>query len=441
MLLEHSALQPGKIDYTRFANSVGIFPMKFSRSFGICARIYVNIIALRATARRMDRRTCMLKVTHILCFLEQEGVSAFSGAENHLFMLMDGQKKAGLDVELVMISYGLGAELMDKKSELERSGIPVHNFRLKATGGKAMHHASEARLIFELAGFLKSRRGRVIHAHMDVAGRVGRIAARMAGCGAVVQSFHNDSPYFASPRWRFELGLLDKFTRRTIAISDAVRDHLINNAGLPAEKIVTVHYGVPPPETSRDRNLIRDELGIPRDAFVAGFVGRLHEQKDIPTLIAALEKLPHVTGVIIGGGELESSLRALVAKMGLSNVLFLGYRADAVEIMPSFDVFCLTSRWEGLGLVLIEAMLRGVPIIGSRAGAIPEILGNGKFGALFDTGDSARLAELIESTRNNPESTAQTALAARAHAIKAFTVEAMVEKTTEVYSKSIQGKT
>jgi glycosyltransferase involved in cell wall biosynthesis len=98
-----------------------------------------------------------------------------------------------------------------------------------------------------------------------------------------------------------------------------------------------------------------------------------------------------------------------------------------------FDVFCLPSTWEGLGLVLLEAMFRGVPIIGSRAGAIPEILDNGNYGLLFQSGDAEGLRRAIIKAHEDPEALARLALSARLYAEKNFRVETMIKKTIEVY--------
>lgn len=379
----------------------------------------------------------MHDVTHVKCFMDMPDMSPFSGAENHLFTLMEGQKKAGLDVELAMIGYYFNRELTEKKQELERAGIAVHPFHLKPTSNKIFHQASELRLVTELIKFFKTRRGRIIHTHLDVAGRVGRIAARLAGCPDIVISFHNDSPHFATPRWKAELKLLDLLTARSIAISGAVENHLVKNVGLTAGKVKTVYYGVKIPNPPRAPKLIRAEYGIPQDGFVAGFAGRLHEQKDVPVFIEALERLPEVHGVIVGGGGLDGELRALVSRKGLSNVQFLGFRPDAVEIMSCFDVFCLPSRWEGLGLVLIEAMLQKTPIIGSSAGAIPEVLGHGRYGFIFDVGNIAKLAELIDSVRRNPAEAKEISRRAYNYARETFTVDSMIAKTNAVYDEAV----
>ncbi len=382
----------------------------------------------------------MNPVTHIMAFLEQPGTSAFSGAENHLAILMKAQAQAGQRVELCALAYSFEEELVERLNELSGSGIEIQRFKLKKTDSWIIHQAREARLVFELGNFLKSRKNNIVHAHMDLAGRVGRLAARKAGCKNIVISFHNNPPSYASGTKKAELLFLDRFTSRSIAISGAVHELLVDTVGIPSEKVDVIRYGLASPALPRPSDVLRDEIGIPRDAFVAGLVGRLTEQKNIPLFINALERLPDVFGVIVGAGKLESELRGLAESKGIRNIKFLGYRANSVEITSCFDVFCLPSRWEGLGLVLIEAMFQNVPIIGSRAGAIPEILSNGEYGLLFDSDDLDGLIRNIEHARDNRQEMLDMAERAKDYAGKTFTVDAMLSRTTAFYDKVLNDK-
>jgi glycosyltransferase involved in cell wall biosynthesis len=104
--------------------------------------------------------------------------------------------------------------------------------------------------------------------------------------------------------------------------------------------------------------------------------------------------------------------------------------------MSAFDVLCLPSQWEGLGLVLLEAMLRRVAIVGSSAGAIPEVLGGGKFGYLFRAGDAGSLANALTLAHDDVQG--RKALAERAyhHARESFSVDEMVRRTIAVYEET-----
>jgi len=172
------------------------------------------------------------------------------------------------------------------------------------------------------------------------------------------------------------------------------------------------------------------------DRFVVGFVGRLAPQKNVPLLVAALKQLPDVHGVIVGDGEQRKELQALANAGGTQNIQFLGHQPNAADLMPAFDVLCLPSRFEGLGLVLVEAMLRRVGVIGSQAGAIPEILGEGRYGLLFPSGDAAGLIQAIQFAQRERAYMADMAERAFEYAQRTFSVETMTRQTLEVYERA-----
>lgn len=107
--------------------------------------------------------------------------------------------------------------------------------------------------------------------------------------------------------------------------------------------------------------------------------------------------------------------------------------------MPVFDVLCLPSVWEGLGLVLVEAMLAGVPAIGSNAGAIPEVLGNGLYGWIFNLKDGESLREIIKKTSKDIDSVRAMGKRAKEYAQNLFTIQAMTDSTTRLYKKIMDG--
>ena len=373
-----------------------------------------------------------LAVTHVSPFGDYPGQIVFSGAENHLFQLMAGQRAAGLDVELLMLVVADGPRLAAKAAELEAGGIAVTRLVYDRSLAPIVGRAAWVVQLPRLVALMRQRRQRVIHTHQPHASQLGRLAARAAGCRAIVDSVHNDEPYFARPDWRLRLKLLERITGRTIAISDRVKAHLVQNVGLDASRITVIAYGIETP-AAIDRAGARAALGLPAEAFVAGFVGRLVPQKDLGTLLAAMAGLPHAHLCLVGAGDEEAGLRTQAARLGLANVHFAGARANGADLMAAFDVFVLPSKWEGLGLVLLEAMSRGVPIAATRGGAIPEVLAGGELGLLSDVGDAAALRCNIAAFRADPALRAAYAARGLRAIRERFSVAAMVDATTAVY--------
>jgi glycosyltransferase involved in cell wall biosynthesis len=189
-----------------------------------------------------------------------------------------------------------------------------------------------------------------------------------------------------------------------LGVSDAVRDDMrVCLPSWPPERIETLYNRIDVDAVQAellDRASARDALGLPEDAWVAGNVGRLHPDKDQATLIRgfalALPQLPP-DGLlaIMGSGKLEASLQALATELGIAmRVCFLGQVPQGRRYFRAFDVFVLTSDHEPFGMVLLEAMAAGVPLICSDCGGGREVIDG--VGCLFPLGNTEALATLLK---------------------------------------------
>ena len=188
-----------------------------------------------------------------------------------------------------------------------------------------------------------------------------------------------------------------------LGVSNAVRDDM--RACLPswpAERIETLYNRIDIAAVQAEqvcREQAREHLGLPADAWVVGNVGRLHPDKDQATLIRgfaqALPQLPAGSLLaIMGSGRLEAQLKALAAELGVGDaVRFLGQVANGRRYFKAFDVFALTSDHEPFGMVLLEAMAAGVPVVGTDCGGGSEVLR--EVGELFPLGAASELAEVL----------------------------------------------
>ncbi|WP_448683225.1 glycosyltransferase [Pseudomonas nicosulfuronedens] len=186
-----------------------------------------------------------------------------------------------------------------------------------------------------------------------------------------------------------------------LGVSNAVRDEI--RACLPAwpqERIETLYNRVDVDSLRSqqvERYPARQHLGLADNAWVVGNVGRLHPDKDQATLLRgfarALPRLPHNSVlVILGKGRLEEDLKDLARELGIADrVLFLGQVPDAKRYFKAFDVFALTSDHEPFGMVLLEAMVAGVPLISTAGGGAGEVVEG--VGILFPLRDDKSLAE------------------------------------------------
>ncbi len=186
-----------------------------------------------------------------------------------------------------------------------------------------------------------------------------------------------------------------------LAVSDAVRDDIRRCLpNWPAARIQTLYNRIDVEalqalQVSKDE--ARDALGLSPDEWVVGNVGRLHPDKDQATLLKgfalALAQLPAESRLaILGSGRLEQDLKELARELGIADkVLFLGQVPDARRYFRAFDVFALSSDHEPFGMVLLEAMAAGVPLLATACGGAKEVVEG--VGILFPFGDAEHLAQ------------------------------------------------
>jgi glycosyltransferase involved in cell wall biosynthesis len=192
-------------------------------------------------------------------------------------------------------------------------------------------------------------------------------------------------------RWRLSL----------LGVSDAVRDDMRKSLPKwPTGRIQTLYNRIDVEQlqaTQLPAADARKELGLTPSAWIVGNVGRLHPDKDQATLLRgfalALPNLPDESQlVILGTGRLEQDLKELARELGIgSQVLFLGQIPEARRYYKAFDVFALSSDHEPFGMVLLEAMVAGVPLLATAAGGAKEVVEG--VGILFPLGDDQRLAQ------------------------------------------------
>lgn len=217
-------------------------------------------------------------------------------------------------------------------------------------------------------------------------------------------------PFVASRRVDFHLSNNPlsrwKYRRATaiVAISDAVRDILVSD-GIPRERVDVVNSGV---DLSRDIAPASDEtlraLGIPDGAplavQVAQFVGHKDPVNFVRAVAAARRLVPELHGLMVGDGPLRPEVERAVAEAGAAGFVHLaGYRTDADQLMAAATVAMLSSREEGMGSVLLDALALGKPVVATRAGGIPEVVEDEACGLLAPVADpealGAALARLL----------------------------------------------
>lgn len=284
--------------------------------------------------------------------------------------------------------------------------------------------------IVALARALRRERPDALLLHDPHAVSAGLVAARLAGRVPLVAVRRVDFPLrgaFSKAKYRA--------CDRVIAVSQAIGS-VVERGGI-ASHLRLVYEGVPDRAPAPGGAEALAALGVPPGAPVVGNVAALTGHKDHATLVEAMALLrlraPEARLVIAGEGELRPALEAQVRERGLGDrVIFAGFRRDLDRLLPAFSIFCLSSRLEGLGTSLLDAMAFGLPVVATAAGGIPEAVADGVTGRLAPPGDPAALAEALADLLRDEERRQAFGAAGRRRFLERFTTDHMVAETLAV---------
>jgi glycosyltransferase involved in cell wall biosynthesis len=305
--------------------------------------------------------------------------------------------------------------------------------------------ATDLAALRRLTALLRARRFDVVHTHTAKAGAVGRLAARRAGVGRIVHTYHGFPFHEFQSRARRGAYValerrLGRITDLALAVGSGVAVEAVRRGLIPPDRIRTIGVAVDRPlPMALDpvaRRKARRALGLPPDATVVGAVGRLAYQKAPEDFLAALRALrrPGVVGVWVGGGELAGRVARLAAAQPHAPVLLTGERDDVPTLLPAFDVFTLPSRYEGLPTAVVEAMLCGVPVVATAVNAVGDLVVPGETGLLVPPRRPDLLAAAVRSLLDSPADAARMASAARARLGTSYGVPALRDALTAAYA-------
>jgi glycosyltransferase involved in cell wall biosynthesis len=314
------------------------------------------------------------------------------GAERVMLTLAESFVKRGLECDIVIaISQG---ELLGSVPE----GVRLVELRKKKT----------IRALFTLVAYLKNERptallSTVFTANITalMANIMSRTGTRLVTCEASPTDIDMIAPTKLQTFLnRLAARILYRYADATIAVSGGVRDGLLGHNLIGSDRI----HVIPNPAPSLQFGPgARGSVALSRTVLACG---RLEPQKDHATLLRAFSKLKDITDlrlVILGDGSLRASLEELARQLGIAErVHFAGFDPNPYEQMRAASVFVHTARYEGFGVVLLEALACGCPIIAMDGpGGVREVLAGGKYGALLTVGDEISLANTIRAVLND----------------------------------------
>jgi glycosyltransferase involved in cell wall biosynthesis len=299
-----------------------------------------------------------------------------------------------------------------------------------------------------------------VHCHSTKAGLLGRFAARIAGVPVRVFTVHG-WPFTGwwHPVFRWAAVAAERMAARVstavICVSEHDRRRALGLGIRPASKIRVIHNGVDPSRCLPGAGELERGAGSRRGGASRGrvvletrdggcrvvTVGRLTHQKDPLALLRAWQ-LIHGSHrlTIVGDGALRPDLEVAIRQHGLAaRVELLGARDDVPDILNEADVFVMASRWEGLPLAIIEAMMSGLPVVATAVGGVPEEVVDGVTGLLVPPGEPEALARAMQRFLDDPQLRASAGAAGRRRALERFTEARMLRETAQVYAGVARG--
>ncbi|MBK7055073.1 MAG: glycosyltransferase [Leptospiraceae bacterium] len=343
------------------------------------------------------------------------------GGEQQLYYLINGL--AEKNIPQILIGQ--------PGSELEsRIGNKIPFFPIRMLGE---YDLLAARKIVKI---VKENNVKLIHTHTGAAHGLGLMTKVFLPQLKLVVSRRVDFHINKNPlsKQKYHSQKIDYF----LTVSNRIKEVLIED-GVDPEKVVTVYSGIDLTKFAEpgDKKKLLQEFQLSKDTVIIGNVAALVDHKDHETLLRAVPRIQtekNYIFFIVGAGELESKLKTLTKELGIEDkVIFTGFRNDIKDFYALFDIFTLTSKEEGLGTSVLDAMANKLPIVATNGGGIGEMLQDGKGSLLASVGDYTKLAEHYTRLIDNP--TLRTEYGKKnKESVKAFSIENTIQKTILVYN-------
>lgn len=305
--------------------------------------------------------------------------------------------------------------------------------------------------IFAVKSILNKEKIDIIHTHSSKAGIIGRFAAKLAGTPHIVHTIHgfsfNNYQHFLKRRlFVFLERWAALYTSRFIAVSTAdIMKGLKVNIG-NKDSYSLIRYGIDIKVFNEQRsNNLKKELEIPESGIVVGMIACLKPQKSpidfIKLASLVVKKYPNTYFLLIGDGILRKEVEKTIVEFGLNkNCILAGWRNDIPELLSIFDIFVLTSLWEGLPITILEAMASGKPVIATKVDGAIDVIKDRYNGFLVPHGKPEMAAERVIELISNRDLRSKMGSHAKESLTKEFEEDSMVKKIEELYEELASGK-
>lgn len=357
------------------------------------------------------------------------------GPERQILQLAQHLPGLGIEMEIILLRrWGPEAEPHQLAVQARACGCRVYEVSARPQDLPAVFSLLRQRLAH----------CHLLHTHEFKSDLLGWLAARSVGRPWIATDHH----LATEDDWRLRLfGMADRMAlpraRAVIVPSHSQAQRLARY--VPRQKIHVVYHGIDAAAFAASaaigRARLRSQYGVGEAQPVVSVFGRLEPVKGHSDLLQAarimLASRPDLRFWIVGEGSLEASLQQQARQLGIAAAVhFLGYQRDVASLMAASDVVLLPSRHESFGIVLIEAMSLGKPIVATTVGSIPEVVSDGVQGYLAPPGHVEELSRQVLRLATNPSQAERLGQAGRERVQQAFTVHQMVERMATIYRQA-----
>ncbi|MFQ5672954.1 MAG: glycosyltransferase family 4 protein [Nitrospinales bacterium] len=359
-----------------------------------------------------------------LHILHSEAATGWGGQEIRIFQETRLLLERGHRVSVVCQP---GSPLAERCRAIADSRFSLHTIRMNGT--------LSASSFLALRRLIAGIRPNILHTHSSIDSWLVSFCGKLLGI-PIVRSRHVSIPV---KNFRPSSLIYSYFPDRIITSGEMIRTMMTQVSGVRRETVVPVAAGVDMRRFDFHIAPIRDRLGLPPDCPVIGKIGVIRGWKGHEYFLQAVplvrEKYPNARFLIAGHGPGHDELRQKITHRGMDGaVTMLGHREDIPEILASLDVMVLASTGgEATSQVIPQAFAMKTPVVGTRAGGIPEILGHGERGILAEIKSAPSLAQAILTLLQHPETGRELAEKAYQYCQKELTIEKMMDKTIAVY--------
>jgi glycosyltransferase involved in cell wall biosynthesis len=370
------------------------------------------------------------RIAHVIT-----NADSFGGAQRNTLLTLTGLVRDGYEAELVC---GPGGRLI---REAKANGIVV---RVVPDLVRQIDPVKDCRALFMLSKLFRRRKYDIVHTHSTKGGVLGRLAARLARAPVIVHTVHG-VPFEMNGdiKSRIYIGIervMARVTDRLVCVGKELCREVGELKMAPDEKLVTIYSGIDFPSyvAKRSALAVKRELQMEDRWPIVGCIGRLSQQKAQHYLVEAIALLKkdysNVALLLVGEGQLRPHLEKQIQALGLSShIRLLGQRDDVADLLQIFDIYAMSSRWEGVGRALTEAMHCARPIVATAVNGVTELIVHEETGLCAPPNDPAALAAAINRLAANPQLARRLASNAQRKATALMDGRQMVLALEELY--------